>query len=194
MRVLFLVVVLLLAGCPAKQKESESVFVGADISGASMGADFALQDPQGKVRHLSDFRGKVVALFFGYTHCPDVCPTTMADLARALAFLGKSGKGVQVLFVTLDPARDTEEVLGSYVPSFNTDFVGLRADELTTKKVAQEFKIFFSRQESGSKGGYSIDHSAGVYVYDKNGVIRLYLNHGQSPKDIAHDFGMLLNE
>jgi len=183
-----------LLGCPAKQKSADVVFVGSDIAGAKLGSDIDLVDHEGRPRHLSDFKGKLVALFFGYTHCPDVCPTTMAELAKALKLLEPRGKDVQVLFVTLDPERDTAEVLKRYVPSFDASFLGLRGDEASTKKVAQDFKIFFARQESDSKAGYTIDHSAGVYVFDQKGDLRLYLNHGQSAKDIAHDFGLLLKE
>jgi protein SCO1 len=183
-----------LLGCPAKQKSADVVFVGSDIAGAKLGSDIDLVDHEGRPRHLSDFKGKLVALFFGYTHCPDVCPTTMAELAKALKLLGPRGKDVQVLFVTLDPERDTAEVLKRYVPSFDASFLGLRGDEAATKRVAQDFKIFFARQESNSKSGYTIDHSAGVYVFDRKGDLRLYLNHGQSAKDIAQDFGMLLKE
>lgn len=183
-----------LLGCPAKQESADVVFVGSDIAGAKLGSDIDLVDHEGRPRHLSDFKGKLVALFFGYTHCPDVCPTTMAELAKALKLLEPRGKDVQVLFVTLDPERDTAEVLKRYVPSFDASFLGLRGDEAATKKVAQDFKIFFARQESNSKSGYTIDHSAGVYVFDRKGDLRLYLNHGQSAKDIAHDFGMLLKE
>jgi protein SCO1/2 len=183
-----------LLGCPAKQESAGVAFVGSDITGTKLDSDFDLADQDGKLRHLSDFKGKLVALFFGYTHCPDVCPTTMAELAKAMKLLEMRGKDVQVLFVTLDPERDTAEVLKRYVPSFNPDFLGLRGDEAATKKVAQDFKIFFARQESNSKAGYTIDHSAGVYVFDRKGDLRLYLNHGQSAKDIAHDFGLLLKE
>jgi protein SCO1/2 len=183
-----------LLGCPAKQAGNEVAFVGSNITGAKLGSDFDLIDHDGKPRHLSDFRGKLVALFFGYTHCPDVCPTTMAELAKSLKLLGPHDSEVQVLFVTLDPERDTSEVLKRYVPSFNPAFLGLRGDKAATEKVARDFKIFFARQESNSKAGYTIDHSAGVYVFDRNGVLRLYLNHGQSAKDIAHDFGLLINE
>lgn len=194
MRLFILVMLLFLAGCSARQQSAESAFIGVDIGEAKMGSDFTLPDHLGVSRRLSDFKGSVVALFFGYTHCPDVCPTTMADLAKVIKLMGPDGNRVQVLFVTLDPERDSAEVLSKYVPSFNHGFIGLRGDEAATRKIAQDFKIFYSRQDSGSKGGYSIDHSAGVYVYDKNGTLRLYLNHGQSAKDIAHDLGVLLNE
>lgn len=193
MRAFLLMVVLLLAGCPARQQDPQPAYVGAEISGAELGTDFTLQDHTGGVRHLSDFKGKLVALFFGYTHCPDVCPTTLSDLAKALKLLGPDGDRVQVLFVTLDPERDTSEVLGRYVPSFNPLFIGLRGDEGTTRKVAQQFRIFYSKQASGSRSGYSIDHSAGVYVYDRKGNLRLYLSHGQGAKEIAHDFRVLLD-
>lgn len=185
---------ILLPGCSAESGKTVEPFKAADISGSTLGTDVGLVDHDGKLRRLSDFRGKVTALFFGYTHCPDVCPTTLSDLAKAVKLLGDRGKEVQVLFVTLDPERDTADVLRRYVPYFNPDFLGLRADAAATGKMAQDFKIFFARQESPSKGGYTIDHSAGIYVYDKKGDLRLYMNHGQAPKDIAHDFGLLLSE
>ena len=190
----FILFVLLfcLLGCSEKQGNPELKFIGTDVTGAKMGSDFSLPDHNGKVRSLADFRGKVVALLFGYTHCPDACPTTMADLAKALRLLDTRGKDVQVLFITLDPERDSAEVLKKYVPSFNPDFLGLRGDAEATKKTAQDFKIFSSKQESTSKGGYTLDHSAGVYVFDRDGNLRLFLSHGQSAKDIAHDIGLLL--
>lgn len=193
-KILLVAIFLLLAGCAENKQEAKTAFVGVDLAGAQLGGDFSLSDSRGNMRRLSEFRGKVVALFFGYTHCPDVCPTTLADLARAIDKLGERGKDVQVLFVTLDPARDTPEVLGKYVPSFNPGFIGLRGDEDTTRKVAQDFKIFYAKQEIGSRAGYTIDHSAGVYVFDRKGALRLYLNHGQSVQDIAHDLGVLLDE
>lgn len=193
MRKSFVVMLLLcLLGCTGKQ--AETGFIGVDVSGAKLGDDLGLSDAGGKIRHISDFKGKVVALFFGYTHCPDICPTTLSELARAMKFLVPRDKEVQVLFVTLDPDRDTEDVLKRYVPSFNPGFIGLRGDEAATKRVAQDFKIFYARQESGSRAGYSIDHSAGIYVFDRKGNLRLYLNPGQGAKDIAGDLGKLLNE
>ena len=191
MRGLILVVLLFcLLGC-AKRQEPAAAFIGTDVSGASLGDDLGLMDHNGKLRHLSDFRGKVVALFFGYTHCPDVCPTTLADLAKARRLLGGRGEAMQVLFVTLDPERDSAKVLGRYVPSFDPSFIGLRGDAAATEKVSKDFKVFFSRQDSASKAGYSIDHSGGIYVFDRNGKMRLYLNVGQKPQDIAHDIGLL---
>lgn len=190
----FILVVLLcvLSGCPAKPDPAEA-FIGTDISGAAVGDELGLADHNGQVRHLSDFKGKVVVLFFGYTHCPDVCPTTMADLAKARRLLGQRGEAMQVLFVTLDPERDSAEVLKRYVPSFDAGFIGLRGDAAATEKTSKDFKIFFSKQDSASRAGYSIDHSGGIYVFDRNGKIRLYLNVGQKPQDIAHDVGLLLD-
>jgi protein SCO1/2 len=167
-------------------------FVGTDISGAEFGNALALTDHHGAPRTLADFRGKVVALFFGYTHCPDVCPTTMDDLSKALKLLEGKRSEVQVLFVTLDPERDTREVLAQYVPSFDESFIGLYGDLATTERVAKDFKLFYKKQASGGKGGYTIDHSAGIYVFDKKGALRLFMNHGQKPQDIASDLKQLM--
>lgn len=186
------VAAVLMLGCTASPGGSKLEFVGTDVSGAGFGKDFLLTDHSGKPRRLTDFRGKVVALFFGYTHCPDVCPTTMADLAQAVKLLGERGKDVQVLFVTLDPERDTPQVLAKYVPSFNPGFLGLSGDAETTARTAQDFKVFFSKQVSNSRAGYLIDHSAGVYVFDKKGELRLFVNFGQKAKDIAHDLDLLI--
>ena len=186
------VAVILMLGCTASPGGSKLEFVGTDVSGAGFGKDFLLTDHSGKPRRLTDFRGKVVALFFGYTHCPDVCPATLADLAQAVKLLGERGKDVQVLFVTLDPERDTPQVLAKYVPSFNPGFLGLSGDAETTARTAQDFKVFFSKQVSNSRAGYLIDHSAGVYVFDKKGELRLFVNFGQKAKDIAHDLDLLI--
>jgi protein SCO1/2 len=193
MRAWWLVLLLfLLPACTAKQNAEAQKFVGTDVSDAKFGADFSLVDADGNPRKLSDFRGKVVALFFGYTHCPDVCPTTLADLARARKLLGPRGKDFQVLFVTLDPERDSAEILKKYIPSFDADFIGLRGDAETTRKTAQDFKVFYAKQEPGSNKAYTLDHSAGVYVFDRRGSLRLYLGFGQSARDIAHDVSFLL--
>jgi len=185
---------LFLLGCAPDVSQTEPAFVGSVVTGMKVGSDVSLTGHDGKPRRLADFNGKVVALFFGYTHCPDVCPTTMAELNRAVKLLGARAKEVQVVFVTLDPERDTVEVLQHYVPYFNTDFIGLHGDAGTIKKLAQDFKVFYVKQASGSKDGYIIDHSAGVYVFDRKGDLRLYLNHGQSAKDIVHDLALLLDE
>jgi protein SCO1/2 len=183
---------LVLVGCGGGREGGESQFVGTDISGASFGNELALVDHQGRVRRLADFRGKVVALFFGYTHCPDVCPTTLDDLAKAIKLLGDDRTQAQVLFVTLDPERDTPQVLAQYVPSFDESFIGLHGEAATIAKTAADFKVYYQKQASGGKSGYTIDHTAGVYVFDKKGALRLFLSHGQKPQDIAHDLKLLM--
>jgi protein SCO1/2 len=183
---------LLLAACSGDSDgTAQESFIGTDVSGADFGNALELTDHHGQPRSLGDFRGKVVALFFGYTHCPDVCPTTLDDLAKAVKLLGARRDEVQVLFVTLDPERDTQQVLAQYVPAFDEGFLGLYGDAATTARVAADFKVFFQKQASGGKSGYTIDHSAGIYVFDKQGSLRIYLSHGQKPKDIAHDFTRL---
>jgi protein SCO1/2 len=188
---LWLLLCLALMAC-GKQEAQEPRFVGTDISGAQFGNPLALTDHHGTPRQLADFKGEVVALFFGYTHCPDVCPTTMDDLSKALRLLGSDRSQVQVLFVTLDPERDTQEVLAQYVPSFDESFLGLYGDVSATEQVAQDFKLFYKKQASGGNSGYTIDHSAGIYVFDKQGALRVFMNHGQKPQDIAHDLKQLM--
>ncbi len=175
-----------------RQPEAKPEFAGTDITGAAFESGFVLTDHNGKTRRLVDFRGKVVALFFGYTHCPDVCPTTMDELAKAVRLLGDRRSEVQVLFVTLDPERDTPQVLAKYVPSFDPGFLGLYGDAGTIAATARAFKVFYKKQDSGGKGGYTIDHTAGIYVFDKRGQPRVFLGYGQKPKDIAHDLSLLL--
>lgn len=185
---------LFLLGCAPPDAQQERAFVGSVVAGMKVDSAIPMVGHDGKSYRMADFKGKVVALFFGYTHCPDVCPTTMTTMNRSAKLLGTRAREVQVVFVTLDPERDTVDVLKRYVPYFNADFIGLRGDAETTKKLAQDFKMFYARQESASKAGYLIDHSAGVYVFDRKGDLRLYLNHGQSAKDIAHDLAVLLDE
>ncbi|MEQ1766716.1 MAG: SCO family protein [Methylotenera sp.] len=167
-------------------------FVATDITGADFGQSFNLTDHTGKPRTMADFKGKVVTLFFGYTHCPDVCPTTMHDLKLTMNLLGDKADQVQVLFVTLDPARDTQELLAQFVPSFDPRFIGLRGGEAETAATAAVFKIYAKKVEAQGQGGYTIDHSAGVYVFDKAGKIRLYVDYGQKPADIANDIKQIL--
>jgi protein SCO1 len=177
-----------LVGCSPQRPE----FKGTDITGVEWGKDFRLTDHTGKVRTLADFRGKVVLVFFGYTHCPDVCPTTLADMASVMKRLGKDAERVQVLFITLDPARDKPELLAQYVPSFNPTFLGLYGDEATTRKTAQDFKVFYQKQESASKVGYTLDHSANTLVYDPAGRLRLLFGFGSGVDNITHDISELL--
>lgn len=182
--------VLTLSAC-TKQEQEESLF-GTDITGADFAADFQLTDHTGQQRQLADYKGKVVALFFGFTHCPDVCPTTMADLAAAMRLMGPASDQVQVLFVTVDPERDTPEVLSRFVPHFDARFIGLTGTPEQIDATAKVFKIFYAKQETPGQSGYTLDHSAGIYVYDKTGKIRLYLKYGQKPTEIAHDLSRLL--
>lgn len=167
-------------------------FVGTDITGADFPKPLALMDHTGKIRTMNEFKGKVVALFFGYTHCPDVCPTTMVDLKKTMKLLGDKADNVQVIFVTVDPVRDTQEVLAQFVPSFDSRFIGLRGSLQETAETLGNFKIFYSKVESKTRGDYTIDHSAGIYVFDKEGKIRLYLDYGQKPADIASDLKKLM--
>jgi protein SCO1/2 len=187
---LVLFVLLGIAACSAPNKTLE--LVGTDITGADFAQSFSLTDHTGNQRQLSDFKGKAVALFFGYTHCPDVCPTTMADMANALKLLGSQADEVQVLFVTLDPERDTQQVMAQYVPSFDSRFIGLYGTPEQTAETAKNFKIFYAKQQDAGKSAYTIDHSAGTYVFDKNGNIRIYLKYGQKPAEIAGDIKQLL--
>jgi len=169
-------------------------FKNIDITGASgFGSDFSLLDVDGKTRTLADFKGKVVVMFFGYTQCPDVCPTTLTEMQQAMVLLGPQADKVQVLFVTVDPARDTAAILKQYVPSFDPRFIGLRpADEAALEKVTKDFKIYYKKVPGLSPGSYTIDHTAGSYVFDPEGHLRLYIKHAQGPETLAHDLKELL--
>lgn len=167
-------------------------FVGTDITGADFPKPIKLTDHHGNLRTMSDFKGKVVTLFFGYTRCPDVCPTTMSDLKHTMKLLGDKADQVQVLFVTVDPQRDTQQILAQFVPSFDPRFIGLRGSLQETAETLGNFKIYYSKVEGKVKGDYTVDHSAGTYVFDKTGKIRLYLNYGQKPADIASDLSKLM--
>jgi protein SCO1/2 len=191
MKKLFLIALFLLISACGLAK-SPTPFVATDITGADFPLPLKLTDHTGKLRTMSDFKGKVVMLFFGYTHCPDVCPTTMSDLKNTMKLLGNKADQVQVLFVTVDPARDTQEVLAQFVPSFDKRFIGLRGSLQETAETLANFKIFYSKVEGKSKTDYSIDHSAGMYVYDKTGKIRLYINYGEKPAEMASDVSKLL--
>ena len=184
-----LVAVSLLGGCD--RFGSMPKFSLTDISGANFGNELSLVDHNGKPRTLADFRGKVVVIFFGFTHCPDVCPTTLAELAQVAKGLGKDSEQMQVLFVTVDAERDTPELLKQYVPSFNPNFLGLYGDAAATARAAKEFKIFFQKQPLSS-GNYSVDHSAGTYVLDQQGRLRLFAQYGAGAPVLLHDIRILL--
>ena len=187
-----LVLALLLSGCD-KVAVKPVTFNNVDITGADYARDFKLVDHTGKVRTLADFKGKIVFLFFGYTQCPDVCPTTMAEMAAVMQSLGPQAAQVQVLFVTLDPERDTQQLLAQYVPAFHPSFIGLRGDAAATAATAREFKVFYAKSPGATPGSYSIDHTAGSYVFDRSGKIRVFVRHGHGPAPIVHDIKLLLN-
>jgi protein SCO1/2 len=178
----------LLAGCGAEGPK----FKSTDISGADFGRELALTGHDGKPRTLADFRGKAVVLFFGYTYCPDVCPTTLADMAGVIKTLGKDAERVQVLFVTVDPERDTREVLAQYVPAFDARFLGLYGDAAATQRAAKEFKIFYEKRAGSTSSSYSVDHSAQVYVLDAQGRLRLFVRQERISADLAEDLRTLL--
>ena len=182
-----------LAGCDKLAPGSRTPFNGVDITGSDLGPDFRLTDHDGKERTLADFRGKVVAMFFGYTHCPDVCPTTLSDMANALKALGPDAQRVQVLFVTVDPKRDTPELLREYVPAFNPTFLGLHGDAAATAKVTKDFKIYAAERPGKTPETYTVDHSAQTLVFDAKGKLRLMLAYGTPGDKIAADFRILLN-
>ena len=181
------VLAMLLASC-----SEPAHFNAADISGVDWGKDFALTDHTSKPRHVADFKGRAVVLFFGYTQCPDVCPTTLAAMRDTMKVLGPDAARVQVLFATLDPVRDTPQLLAQYVPWFEPSFLGLWGDEATIAAVARDFKVFYAKQPGKDAGSYSIDHSAATYVFDPQGQLRLTIRHGETPDHIAADLKLLL--
>lgn len=177
-----------LLGC---QKSAET-FKATDVSGAEFGREFRLTDHNGKSLTLQDFRGKVVVLFFGYMHCPDFCPTTLSQLSKAIDLLGEDGKRVQVLFVTLDPERDTADLMSRYVTSFNATFLGLGSSTTEVAAVAKEFRILYEKVSTATPGQYTLNHSTGTYIFDPLGRLRLYLGYGAESESIAHDIALLL--
>jgi protein SCO1/2 len=190
--VLALAAALSLSGCDKLASKPPS-FQNTDLTGLPYAQDFALTDHHGKARTLADFKGKVVVMFFGYTQCPDVCPTTMAEMAAVMKELGPLADQVQVLFVTVDPERDTQALLAQYVPAFDPRFLGMYGDAAATAKVAREFKVFYAKVAGKAPGSYSMDHTAGSYVFDKQGKVRLFLRHGQGAAPIVHDLKQLLS-
>jgi protein SCO1/2 len=172
--------------------EARQSFTAVDITGADYAKDFALKDADGKVRTMADFKGKVVVLFFGYAQCPDVCPTTMTEMAQVKQQLGKDGGKLQVLFVTVDPARDTPEVMKAYMGAFDPSFVALipTADELAA--TAKDFKVYFKKVDGKTPTSYSMDHSAASFVYDTQGRLRLYARYGAGVPSMVSDVKALL--
>jgi protein SCO1/2 len=175
----------ILVACDNKTSASKVSFVNTDITGSDIGRDFELTDHTGQRRTLADYRGKVVALFFGFAQCPDICPTTLAELAQVKQQLGAEGNQLQVLFITVDPERDTQEVLTGFVPAFDSSFVALRGDKAEIDKVTKDFKVFAQKVAGKDGSNYTIDHTAATYVYDTQGRIRLFVRHGQTLSLIA---------
>lgn len=184
-----LAILIHLTSCSNK---TESIFLSTDITNSSFGRGFRLTDHNGSDRSLNDFNGKVVVLFFGYTNCPDICPSTMAKLASTMNKLGKDAKRVQVLFVTVDPEHDTPELLKQYVTAFNPTFLGLSGEMQTTRDIAKDFKIIFQKQAGKTQENYTMDHSTGVYIFDMIGKLRLYVNSSKSADIFSHDILELL--
>lgn len=178
---------LALAGCNDKP-----AFQNTDLTGLDYARDFQLTDHTGHARSLADFRGKAVLVFFGYTQCPDVCPTTMAEMASVMQQLGPDAARLQVLFITLDPERDTQELLAHYVPAFDPRFLGLRGDAAATARVAKEFKVFYQKVPGKTPGSYTMDHTAGSYVFDPQGHIRLFVRNGEGTAPLLNDLHLLL--
>jgi protein SCO1/2 len=177
----------LLAGC-----DSRTQFKSTDITGADYGKSLELTDHTGRPRKLEDFRGKAVVVFFGFTHCPDLCPTTLADVSQAIKQLGADAERVQVLFVTVDPERDTREVLAKYVTAFDPRFLGMYGDAAATQRAAKEFKVYYEKRKTGDS--YSVDHSGQSYVIDPQGRLRLFVRYDRIASDLPEDLRTLLKQ
>ncbi len=189
MRCLLVCLLCLLCIACSRNPESNALY-GTDITSSDIKPVLSLVDHRGQLQNLKNFKGKVIVINFGYTHCPDVCPSTLLDLANALKLMGSSAKDVQVLFVTVDPLRDTQEVLAQYVPAFNPTFLGLRGDSQQLDATAKSFKAYYAKADD--EKNYTVDHSAGSYVLDKNGNVRIYIQFGEKSAQIAHDLQSLL--
>ena len=189
-RLVALVAAVLVAACDPGKPSFKSV----DVTGADFGRELKLTDHTGKPRTLADFQGKVVVVFFGFTQCPDVCPTTLVEMKAVKEKLGKDGERVQVLFVTVDPERDTPELLAKYVPAFDPTFIGLYGDAEATARTAKEFKVFYKKVPGSSPTNYSVDHTAALYIYDPSGRLRLFAKHAQGADALAQDIKLLLEQ
>ena len=183
----------LLLGCDKLElSATKPSFKGIDITGAEYARSLALTDQNGKARTLEEFKGKVSVVFFGYTQCPDVCPATLAELAQVKKSLGKDGERVQGIFVTLDPNRDTQEILKAYMTNFDPSFVALHGTPEQTKAAAQEFKVFFATSPGKTDSSYTVDHTAGSFVFDARGKVRLFVRYGSGAEALAADLKVLL--
>ncbi len=172
--------------------DSKPSFRGVDITGADYAKALSLPDQNGQVRSLKDFSGKLVVVFFGYTQCPDVCPTTMQELSEVKRLLGPDGSKLQAVFVTVDPERDTTPLLKAYVENFDPGFVALRPTPAQLPAIAKEFKIYYKRVEGQTPTSYTMDHSAGSYTFDTQGRVRLFNRYGMGAQALADDFKLLL--
>ncbi|WP_334154896.1 SCO family protein [Tepidimonas sp.] len=179
-----------LAGCG----DRPAAFSGIDITGADYAQGFDLSDQYGQRRTLADFRGKVVVVFFGFTQCPDVCPTSLGELAEARRLLGPDGERLQGIFISVDPERDTPEVMRAYMASFDPSFLALRATPGELPALAKAFKVYYKKVEGQTPSSYTMDHSAGSYVYDTQGRLRLYHRYGSGAQALASDVRRLLRE
>ena len=180
-----------LAAC-SDEKPAKAAFKGIDITGAEYARTLALPDSAGNPRTLADFKGKVAVVFFGYTQCPDVCPTALAEIAEAKTKLGADGDKVQAVFVTVDPERDTPELLSAYMANFGRDFVALRGTLEQTQAAAKAFKVFFAKSPGKTEGSYTMDHTAGAFVFDMQGRVRLFVRNGAGAEALAADIKLLL--
>ena len=178
----------MLAGC----SDAKPQFKAIDLTGADYAKDFQLTDHNGQARSLKDFSGKLVVLFFGFTQCPDVCPTSMAELAQAKKLMGADGGKVQGLFVTVDPERDTPEVLKAYMANFDPSFLALRGTSEQLAATAKDFKVYYKKAEGKTPTSYTMDHTAASYVYDTQGRLRLYTRYGSGAQALASDLQLLL--
>ncbi|HEX2012782.1 MAG TPA: SCO family protein [Roseateles sp.] len=187
---------LLLAGCDklGLGGTAKPAFKGIDLTGAEYARDLKLPDQDGRNRTLGDFKGKVLVVFFGYTQCPDVCPTTMAELAQVKKALGPEGDKVQGIFVTVDPERDTPPLLKAYLQSFDASFVALRGSEEQTKAAAKEFKVYYAKVPGKTEGSYTLDHTAASFIFDTQGRVRVFSRYGSGAQALADDIKLLLAE
>ena len=176
----------------ACSQEAKPQFKSIDLTGADYAKDFSLPDQYGKTRTLKDFAGKLVAVFFGFTQCPDVCPTSMIELAQIKKSLGADGDKLQVVFITVDPERDTPGLLKAYMANFDPSFIALRPSMQQLPQVAKDFKVYYKKVEGKTPGSYTMEHSAGNYVYDTKGNLRLYSRYGNDPQDLTSDLRLLL--
>lgn len=177
-----------LTGCSPDKPQFKSI----DLTGADYAQGFSLLDHNGQLRTVKDFAGKVVVVFFGFTQCPDVCPTSMAELAEVKQMLGADGDKLQAIFITVDPERDTPELLKAYMGNFDPSFLALRPTPEQLPQVAKDFKIYYKKVDGKTQGSYTMDHSAGSYIYDPKGIIRLYNRYGSGAEMLASDIRLLI--